>query len=98
MLPVCGLSRQVIESRDELIRSQLEEHAPNKERYTLVSKVVYVGIALLLYARDEEIASRVRDVQTQWTGCGPCWMGNKGAVGIRFRLANDNKESGETFT
>lgn len=88
----------MIESRDELIRSQLEQHAPNKERYTLVAKVVYVGIALLLYARDEEIASRVCDVQTQWTGCGPCWMGNKGAVGIRFRLADDRKEGGETFT
>jgi len=94
----CGLSRQVIESRDELIRSQLEQHAPNKERYTLVAKVVNVGIALLLYVRDEEIAPRVCDVQTQWTGCGPCWMGNKGAVGIRFRLRDDRKDGGETFT
>ena len=83
---VAGISRAVIESRNALILSQIEAHAPNKERYTLVAKVVNVGIALLLYARDEEIASRVRDVQTQWTGCGPLWMGNKGAVGIRLDL------------
>ena len=98
-LTVSGFSRHVIESRDKLIRSQIEEHSPNKERYGLVAKVVNVGIALLVYARDERVAKRVRDVQTQWTGCGPMWMGNKGAVGVRFRLVgNDDQDVGETFT
>ncbi|PAV23876.1 inositol polyphosphate phosphatase [Pyrrhoderma noxium] len=78
-----GLSKQMIESRDNLIRSQIEQHAPNKDRYILVARIV----------------NRVRDVQTQWTGCGPGYMGNKGAVGVRFRLAGqDNEEGGETFT
>ena len=98
-LKVSGLSKQVIESRDNLIRSQIEQHAPNKDRYILVARIVNVGIALLVYVRDENIGQRVRDVQTQWTGCGPGYMGNKGAVGVRFRLAGqDNEEGGETFT
>ena len=89
----------MIESRDNLIRSQIEQHAPNKDRYILVARIVNVGIALLVYVRDENIGQRVRDVQTQWTGCGPGYMGNKGAVGVRSRLAGqDNEEGGETFT
>lgn len=52
-----------------------------------------------MYARDEEVGPRIRDVQTSWTGCGPAWMGNKGAVGVRFRLAGQSDEDiGETFT
>lgn len=119
---VTGLSKQVIRSRDELIRSQIETHFSSarlkdnsnfnpdsnnnnnddeeeKCRYTLVARVVNVGVALLVYARDEEIGTRVRDVQTQWTGCGPGWMGNKGAVGVRFRIEGIGEgDVGETFT
>ena len=96
---VAGLSKQVIQTRDELIRSQIEAHAPTKDNYTLVARIVNVGVALLVYVRDEDIGQRVRDVQTQWTGCGPMWMGNKGAVGVRFRLAGaDEDDAGETFT
>lgn len=86
-------------SRDELIRSQLEFHAPQKERYILVAKVVNVGIALLVYARDDTVARRISKVQTQWTGCGPGWMGNKGAVGVRFDVSPSNGSgAGETYT
>jgi hypothetical protein len=96
---VAGLSKQVIQSRDNLIRSQIEAHAPTKDNYTLVARVVNVGIALLVYARDEQVGQRVCNVQTQWTGCGPGWMGNKGAVGVRFRLAGPGvDDAGETFT
>jgi hypothetical protein len=77
-----------MESRDDLIRSQLEEHAPQKEKYVLVAKAVNVGIALLVYARDDTVGKHVAEVQTQWTGCGPAWLGNKGAVGVRFRVSN----------
>jgi hypothetical protein len=77
-----------MKSRDELIRSQLEFHAPQKERYVLIAKVVNVGLALLVYARDDTIARHVTDVQTQWTGCGPAFMGNKGAVGVRFTVSS----------
>ncbi|EJD02382.1 DNase I-like protein [Fomitiporia mediterranea MF3/22] len=96
---LAGLSKSVIGSRDALIRSQIEAYAPNKESYMLVARIVNVGTALLVYARDEQIGQRVRDVQTQWTGCGPGYMGNKGAVAVRFRLAAEKDgELGETFT
>jgi hypothetical protein len=87
-------------SRDELIRSQLEVHAPQRESYVLVAKSVYVGIALLVYARDDTVAKHITDVQTQWTGCGPCWLGNKGAVGVRFKIAglDDVDSPGEIYT
>ena len=96
---VSGLSKQVIQNRDEAIRSQVESFAPNKEKYTLVAKVVNVGVALLVYVLDEKLGDKVSDVQTQWTGTGPGWMGNKGAVGVRFRLkGKQNKGAGEIFT
>lgn len=99
LFTVAGISKAVISSRDKLIRSELEKFSPTKENYSLVAKIVNVGIALLVYARDEEVGPRIRDVQTSWTGCGPAWMGNKGAVGVRFRLAGQGDEDiGETFT
>ena len=78
--------------------SQIEEHAPNKERYSLVAKVVNVGVALLVYARDDGVGRKVEDVETRWTGCGPLYMGNKGAVGVRFRLPDEDGGVGEVFT
>ncbi|KAI0636729.1 Endonuclease/exonuclease/phosphatase [Trametes polyzona] len=97
-LGLSGLSRTVIESRHALILSQIEAHAPNKERYTLIAKVVNVGVALLVYGRDDGIGRRACDVQTQWTGCGPLYMGNKGAVGVRFRVPDENGGIGEVYT
>lgn len=93
-----GLSKAVIEKRDALILSQIEAHAPEKERYSLVAKVVNVGVALLVYARDDGVARKVCDVQTQWTGFGPLFMGNKGAVGVRFRVCETDDDAGETYT
>ena len=95
---VSGLSSKVIESRNALILSEIEKHAPNKEKYTLIAKVVNVGVALLVYGIDEGVGSKVVDVETQWTGCGPAYMGNKGAVGVRFRVPTDDGGVGETFT
>ncbi|KAI0647307.1 Endonuclease/exonuclease/phosphatase [Trametes meyenii] len=97
-LGLSGLSKPVIESRNALILSQIEAHAPNKERYTLIAKVVNVGVALLVYGRDDGIGRRACDVQTQWTGCGPLYMGNKGAVGVRFRVAGEDGGIGEVYT
>jgi len=59
---------------------------------------VNVGVALLVYGRDDGVARKVCDVQTQWTGCGPGYMGNKGAVGVRFRVSADDGGVGEVFT
>ncbi|KAF8557286.1 DNase I-like protein [Imleria badia] len=97
-LGLAGRSKAVIDERDVHIRTQIEAHAPNKESYSLVAKVVNVGVALLVYAKDDAIARRVCDVQTQWTGSGPAYMGNKGAVGIRFRVADHGSNAGEVFT
>ena len=95
---VSGLSASVLDDRNALILAQLETHSPNKERYALIAKVVNVGVALLVYGRDDGVARAVCDVQTQWTGTGPAYMGNKGAVGVRFRVPGPAGGVGETFT
>lgn len=95
---VAGRSKSVIDERDAHIRTQIEAHAPNKDSYSLVAKIVNVGVALLVYAKDDAVARHVCDVQTQWTGSGPAYMGNKGAVGIRFRVADRGSKVGEVFT
>lgn len=87
----------MIENRNSLLLSQIEAHAPNKEKYSLVAKVVHVGVALLVYILDEHFA-RVEDVQTSCTGCGPVYVGNKGAVGVRFRFGDTDGGLGETLT
>ncbi|THH30369.1 hypothetical protein EUX98_g3825 [Antrodiella citrinella] len=97
-LGLSGLSKKVIESRNALILSQIEEHAPNKEKYTLIASIVNVGVALLVYGRDDGVGKWVQDVQTQWTGCGPAYMGNKGAVGVRFRVPTPEGGVGEVYT
>lgn len=51
-----------------------------------------------MYGRDDGVARTICDVQTQWTGTGPAYMGNKGAVGVRFRVPGDEGAVGETFT
>ncbi|EIW85093.1 inositol polyphosphate phosphatase [Coniophora puteana RWD-64-598 SS2] len=97
-LGLSGLSKSIISERDKHIRSQIEAHAPGKEQYSLVARIVNVGVALLVYARDSGAARSITDVQTQWTGCGPGFMGNKGAVGIRFRASRSGDDPGEVFT
>ncbi|KIM79740.1 hypothetical protein PILCRDRAFT_98152 [Piloderma croceum F 1598] len=97
-LGLSGFSRPVINEREAHIKSQIEMHSPNKESYSLIAKVVNVGVALLVYGRDDGIARTVCDVQTQWTGSGPAYMGNKGAVGARFRVPAADGGVGEIFT
>ncbi|CDO72940.1 hypothetical protein BN946_scf185002.g125 [Trametes cinnabarina] len=60
-LGLSGLSNPVLESRNALILSQIEKHAPNNERYTLIAKVVNVGVALLVYGRDDGVGQRACD-------------------------------------
>lgn len=95
---VAGLSKALLADRVTLIKSQIEKHAPNREPYALVSHVVNVGVALLVFARDDGVARRITDVQTQWTGTGPAYMGNKGAVGVRFCVRGKEGGVGEVFT
>lgn len=81
-----------------MIQSQIEKYAPNGEKYTLVARAVNVGVALLVFARNDTLGRRIYDVQTQWTGCGPLWLGNKGAVGVRFRAKALDGGEGEIYT
>ncbi|CAE6426037.1 unnamed protein product [Rhizoctonia solani] len=101
-LGLAGLSKAVVASRDELLRSQIEKHnssAGEHVAYTLVAKAVNVGVALLVYARDHGVGQRICDVQTAWTGFGPAWVGNKGAVGARFRISSEfGAGGGEVMT
>ncbi|KAK7054688.1 hypothetical protein VNI00_003151 [Paramarasmius palmivorus] len=83
-LGLSGFSKAVINDRDSHIRSQIEANAPNKETFSTVAKIVNAGVALLVYARDD--------------GTGPGYMGNKGAVGVRFRVPDEDGGIGETFT
>lgn len=92
-----GRSRHVVDSRNQLILKEVQAHGGGE--YTLVARSVNVGVALLVYARDAGIGRRITDVQTSWTGCGPLWMGNKGAVAVRFRVkAEDEGAADEVFT
>ncbi|KAJ4487749.1 inositol polyphosphate phosphatase [Lentinula aciculospora] len=100
-LGLSGASKSVIDQRSSHILSEIETHSPEKAKYSLLAKIVNVGIALLVYARDEGVAQKVCDVETSWTGCGPGFMGNKGAVGVRFRVSDDTDNEtrpGETYT
>ncbi|KAJ7724440.1 Endonuclease/exonuclease/phosphatase [Mycena maculata] len=97
-LGLSGLSKKVIDNRNAHILAQIEANALNKERYALIAKIVNGGVALLVYARDAGVAHTACDVQTAWTGCGPAYMGNKGAVGVRFRIPGEDGGVGETFT
>ncbi|KAJ7581132.1 Endonuclease/exonuclease/phosphatase [Mycena floridula] len=97
-LGLAGISGAVIKNRAAHILSQIEANAPNKERFSLLAKAVNGGVAMLVYAKDDGIARKVKEVQTSWTSCGPLYMGNKGAVGVRFRVAEHDDDAGETFT
>ncbi|KAK7020469.1 inositol polyphosphate phosphatase [Favolaschia claudopus] len=97
-LGLSGLSTKVINNRNAHILEQIEANSLNKERYALISKVVNGGVALLVYARDAGVARTACDVHTSWTGSGPGYMANKGAVGVRFRVPGEDGSVGEVFT
>ncbi|KZT56412.1 skeletal muscle/kidney enriched inositol 5-phosphatase [Calocera cornea HHB12733] len=102
-LGLAGFSGSVLSTRDDMIRDQLEKNlsqgASEPQKYSLMAKHARVGIALLVYAREGTVAGRVRDVQIRGVGCGQLGMGNKGAVGVRFRLGPDDGDGeGEIFT
>ncbi|TFL07423.1 skeletal muscle/kidney enriched inositol 5-phosphatase [Pterulicium gracile] len=97
-LGLSGRSTQLLQDREKHILASIEANSPTQERYTLLGKVVNVGVALLVFAVDSGVARRACDIQTQWTGSGPCYMGNKGAVGLRFRVPTESGGLGETYT
>ncbi|GAA5863004.1 hypothetical protein JCM3774_006717 [Rhodotorula dairenensis] len=107
-LALAGLTRNALDSHDDKLRSAIESlyaspSAANAEedkaRYSLVARRAIGGIALLVYARDETVATRVKDVQVNTVGCGVFGLlGNKGAVGVRVTLREEPEgESSWTF-
>ncbi|KAJ7271963.1 inositol polyphosphate phosphatase [Mycena haematopus] len=97
-LGLSGLSKKVVDNRNAHILAQIETNSLNEERYALIANVVNGGVALLVYARDAGVAHTACDVHATWTGSGPGYMSNKGAVGIRFRVPGEDGGVGETFT
>lgn len=91
-----GLSRPVMDTRNDLILNELRKYF--SVEYTAVVRSVYVSMALLVYARDDGIARRIQNVQKSWTGCGPLYLGNKGAVGVRFAVKGEAGGADEIFT
>lgn len=117
-LALAGLTRKALDSHDDKLRVAIESlyasssasaEEDGKTRYSLVARRAIGGIALLVYARDETVATRVKDVQVNTVGCGVFGLlGNKGAVGIRVTLrepavsevddaGDDEAESSWTF-
>lgn len=67
-LSVAGLSSPVMKDRAGHIQAQIEANSPDKEKFSLIARVDNVGVALLVYAKDEGISRNISDVQTAWTG------------------------------
>lgn len=79
------------------------------ENYVKIGEVLHGGLALFVYARERRprmdaraasAAQRVREVRTAYVGTGIGGvMGNKGAVGVRVRVASaDAKAPDEVLT
>lgn len=55
--------------------------------YHLVSKEVYGGLALLVYARSDTVYPSIKSVEVARASCGLMnLMNNKGAIGIRLTI------------
>lgn len=90
-LAFVGLTKALLDVHDTSIKSAIES-AKSKEKYTLMTKYITGGIALLVYTRDKTVTSNVRDVRVARAGTGPMFMSNKGAVAVRVVL-DDLEES-----
>lgn len=95
-----GLTRVALDQHDEQLKSSIEEHvatsssSKERETYTLMAKKVLGGIALLVYTRDSTVTGKVADVRVAHAACGIAGlMGNKGGVGVRITLDDDEDGS-----
>ncbi|KAK9894668.1 DNase I-like protein [Cystobasidium minutum MCA 4210] len=61
--------------------------------YTLMGRRSIGALALLVFVKDQ-LSRSIQDISTAVVGCGPLFMSNKGAVGLRFRL----EDTREVFT
>ncbi|CAG8456567.1 3155_t:CDS:2 [Funneliformis mosseae] len=60
-----------------------------RERYYQVTRSIFVGLALVIYVRDELI-NQIKDVEVEQIGVGPMWIGNKGAIVVRLIIFIDS--------
>lgn len=92
-----GIGAAQLSSYDDSVREEIESHAGRFSKspagYTLVEKVVSGNCAILVYINDT-LVQHVSDVLIANVGCGPLYMFNKGAVGVRFTLSSTQ----ESFT
>lgn len=92
------MTRHALDVHDDKLRTAIESLYANsgddgKVRYSLVGRRAIGGIALLVYARDDTVATRIKDVQVNTVGCGVFGLlGNKGAVAIRVTLEEDGAD------
>ncbi|KAM0754092.1 DNase I-like protein [Meredithblackwellia eburnea MCA 4105] len=100
-LSLLGLTATALDAHDHKLKAAIESHtrklqgpdADGVETYTLMSKKVLGGIALLVYTRDKTVTNRVVDVRVATAACGMFnRMGNKGAVGCRITLEEGDSD------
>ncbi|GAA5996478.1 phosphoinositide 5-phosphatase INP54 [Rhodotorula paludigena] len=101
-LALAGFTKTAIDLHDDELRNAIDTRYASSEKagegYRLVARNAIGGIVLLVYARAPAVSQRVVSVQSATIGCGVLGvMGNKGAVGIRVVLAEDEGESVWTF-
>ncbi|CEQ39988.1 SPOSA6832_01559, partial [Sporobolomyces salmonicolor] len=113
-LALAGLTTTALDLHDGQLKSVIEgayssasssdsrkgnANADVGESYTLVARRALGGIALLVYGRDCTVTSRIPRVDVATAGCGVGGlMGNKGAVGIRVSLEEEEGEGMSSWT
>ncbi|WVQ80506.1 hypothetical protein IAT38_002611 [Cryptococcus sp. DSM 104549] len=103
-LALAGLTGPVLLALTSRIESLLSAHATSlsssktPEKYSLVSKVSHVGVALWVFARDATTEGRLGRAATSSIGLWYGGMGNKGAVGVRLPIRRGKEGGWETLT
>jgi hypothetical protein len=95
-LSFLGFTGTLLRDRDRDIRSLIEAH--NRARYTLIANTILGGTALLLYAKDSSVSSRIRDVEITSVGLGPLHLVNKSAVGVRMAIVDPESGAESIYT
>ncbi|GAA5900550.1 phosphoinositide 5-phosphatase INP54 [Sporobolomyces salmoneus] len=98
-LALAGFTSTALDLHEDKIKLAIERTHTKTEAggggttYSLISRKSLGGIALLVYSSDQTLTSRLQEVRVATAGCGVFgFMGNKGAVGIRFSLKGEEGE------
>ncbi|KAM0792175.1 hypothetical protein ACM66B_004872 [Microbotryomycetes sp. NB124-2] len=94
-LALLGLSKTALDAHDSRLNSALSQHystSSSSSSYVLLAKKCLGAIALLVYVRRDKL-DNVRDIRVASAACGIAGvMGNKGGVGVRVVVNDDNKD------